>query len=135
MLKSLRTKVNSRIGEFCYHELKKVTPKRAKGMFNFKCFDNAVDYAASHKDCEVIMGIYIQKINGEPSIHFWIRQNGKDLEVSIGYKVDQWDYYEIRRIDKKDYGIIGVVFDDALKYYRHKLLTTFERLLIRGRVL
>jgi len=129
--KRIKKRIESRIGEFCYHELEKVEVKKKVGLFNYKCFHNACEYASSRNGCEVVMGIYINKRDNHPSLHFWCRdKNGKDLEVSMGYLAECYSYYEIRVIKVYDYFIIDGVFEDAMEYYRNKLTTKWERFIL-----
>lgn len=135
MFKKINKKIQNRIGEFCYYELKKVFPKRGNGVFNQKCFHNAVDYAKSHKNCKVVMGIYSEKGTEEYHLHFWVRKDSKDLEVSIGYQCEHYKYYELKIIPEIDYDVIEGIFSDGLAYYKEKLTTPYERFWVTGRVL
>ncbi|MCH9735847.1 MAG: hypothetical protein K0U78_15055 [Actinomycetia bacterium] len=135
--KTAKAKIKDRINEYCYHELKKVEVRPKVGLFNFKCFYNACEYASKNKGCEVILGIYIDKASSTPNLHFWCRdKNGNDLEVSMGYLSSEYNYYEIKVVKISDYNIINGVFSDAMDYYREKLTTPWERFLIgKDRVL
>lgn len=124
---SLRDKTDPLISEYCFHELKECKLRNKQGLFNQRCHLNSIDYASKHKGFEVVMGI--QKYNEESSfhLHFWVRKNSIDYEVSVGYQSDICQYWEIKVIKPSDYSQIFGVFNDALAYYKLKFTTRWQR--------
>ena len=126
----IKTKIHERTFEYCYHDLKEVKVEGRAGLFNRKCFWNACQYATTHKGYKVIMGLYYDRDISRTFLHYWVRKDSKDYDVTLGYLSSQNTYFEIKVIKEKDYHIITRVFDDALEYYRLKLTTRFERFII-----
>lgn len=128
--KKIKNRIQNKVFEYCYHDLKEVKVKSKQGLFNHKCFWNACHYVTTHKKYKVVMGIYYDKENKCCYLHFWVRKDGLDYEVTLGYLAAYNTYFEIRIIEEWDYSIISTVFSDALKYYKLKLTTRFERFII-----
>lgn len=127
------SRIEKRIGEYCYHELKKVEVHKKVGLFNYKCFHNAANFASMNKNHEVIMGFYNRNGTDNYCLHFWVRKDEKDYEVSMGYLAECFNYYEIKIIKDSDWDIIDSVFSDALEYYKEKFVKTwFEKLILIG---
>ena len=55
-------------------------------MFNFRCFENAVQYAQDNPGLEVVEVIYID--NGDPILHYvnFNPDSGEYLETTLGWK-------------------------------------------------
>ena len=129
--KKVIKRLDNRVSEYCYHELKKIYDmKNTQGLFNKKCFYNAVQYASKHKGCEVVMGFYKWCDSDHCSLHFWCKKGDNNYEVSVGYECEYFNYYEIKTIDKKDWVVIDTVFIEALDYYKHKFTTNWERIIL-----
>jgi len=121
----LRAKLGSEIQ--CTKEMIRVIPHA--GKFNFRCFENAVEFARLNPDHAVIEVMYIEK--GEYPILHYINQapDGTYLETTLGYRADNLDYYKMRVIHPDDYKAIGWLFDTALDYWSSKYVKWWHRLL------
>lgn len=120
------------IGEWLYNEHESVEVKSAQGMFNLKCFENAVQYAITHEGCSVVMGIVIEP-NDKTNLHFWnVDAKGNHLETTLGYRAEVLVYYPLRTIPERNYQAIGCVFDDALNYFTNKHTTKWQRFVLGG---
>lgn len=113
--------------EYCYHELKECTPRNKQGLFNQRCHLNSIDYVSKHKGFEVVMGIYKRGGDRDFHLHFWVRKNLIDYEVSVGYQCTEHQYWEIKVIHPNDFPQINAVFTDALEYYKFKFTTPWQR--------
>lgn len=130
--KKFRKTVDKRAIEFCYNEMESVGAKAAQGLFNYKCFFNAVEYATRHKDVEVIMGLYFQ--DGSVFLHFWNKRDETHLETSLGHMASDITYYPIRKIHESDWKIIDQIFSEALDYYNDKLIRWYEKPFVKRAV-
>lgn len=96
-----------------YHEM--ITVEPAQGLFNHKCFFNAVEYAKTHyAGIEVVEVVYIE--DGEPVLHYinFDSTTGKYLETTLGHRAKHLEYYFLRRINEKDFPWIHSEFSRAL---------------------
>ena len=102
-----------------------VTP--TQGLFNYKCFMNAVEWARVHKGMEVLEVIYID--NNEPILHYLNRnkKTGELLETTLGFYADNLEYYVIREIHESDYKYIRAEFDRSLEAWLYKFTNWFDR--------
>jgi len=125
-----RKKIDAYISEWLYNLRDPVEVKPGKGSFNYRCFDNSVQYAKENKSTDVVMGI--TSGGGTTSLHFWNIKNGKHIDNTLGYKSEYISYYQLRIIDPKDYDQIDVVFGDALDFFTEKFTTKWDRFLLNG---
>ena len=124
-------KVHLRISEWLYNTRESVDVSSTGGMFNLRCFHNAIQYATENDGVSVMMGIYVDR--GETVLHFWnVDWNGLHLETTLGYRADDILYYPLKKIDTEDYKNISCVFSDALDYFTTRFTTRFERIILRG---
>lgn len=132
-MKTLNDLINERVITWLENTKEKteVTPKQ--GMFNFRCYENAVEYAFQNKGADVVMGIYVEA-GSVPLLHFWNKKGDKHFETTLGHKAQYHTYYPIRIINPDDYKHIGYIFNEGLKYYRTKFVRWYERPFI-GRIL
>lgn len=116
---SIKQRVQERIKEHFYNTYNSVEEvKNAQGVFNQKCFHNAVQYASKRKEAKVVMGMTFYKNSSEPILHFWCKNSeGEHLEVSTGYQSEYTRYYELREIPEGDWHMICDVFQDAMDHF------------------
>ena len=100
-----------------------------KGLFNYQCFDNAVDYA-TRNGCEVIMGITVRN-GGGPVLHFWCKDSEGHREVSTGYHAKSTVYYALINVQIRDWDQIGSVFLDGITHWRFHSANAFQYLILR----
>jgi len=114
----------------------RVYPQPTAGLFNYKCFFNAVEYAKNHEGIEVYECVMVEQ--GEPILHYVNYDNisGKYLETSIGHQAELNEYYVIRQVDPADYPHVSTEFERALESWTNQFTTWFDRKILRiGRIL
>lgn len=111
----------------CSKEVITVIPYR--GMFNYQCYDNAVEYTRIHPDHTVVETIYIEKGNW-PTLHY-VNQapDGTYLDTTLGYKAESYEYYFLRKIHPDDYKAMSWLFNNTVDYWSAKYLKWWHRLL------
>lgn len=121
----LRAKVMTDIQ--CTKEVIQVEPKQ--GLFNFRCYENAVEYARLNPDHKVIEVIYIES-RKYPTLHY-INQapDGTYLETTLGFRAADLEYFKLREIHEDDYRCIGWIFNETLEYWTNTRLKWWHRLL------
>jgi hypothetical protein len=112
----------------------RVHPHPTKGVFNFRCFENAVQHASEYKvqenvevwECMIVDG-------GDPALHYICKDVGTGyfLEVTIGWRADYVEYYPIRKVSPADWKAIGSVFNDSLGYWHREYTNWFDRAVLR----
>jgi hypothetical protein len=113
-----------------------IKPEPTLGLFNFRCFENAVEYARRYPELEVIEVIYLD--GGVPILHYINRDpaNGKYLETTLGWRAQYLEYYHIRKIHPDDHRYLPGEFDRSLGSWLHQFTTWFDRKVLRiGRIL
>ena len=111
------------------HEQIKVKP--TLGLFNFRCYENSVEYVRRYPELEVVEVIYID--NGQPILHY-LNYDPKEkeyLETTLGYRAEHLEYYRIRTIDKADYRYMATEFDRGLDVWLNRFTNWFERNILR----
>lgn len=111
------------------HERIQVQPKQ--GLFNYKCFFNATQYAMTHKDHTVVEVIYIEY--GTPILHY-INKNmktGEYLETTLGYRASNLEYYLIREVPEFCEANMNHVFNTSLDAWTHQFTNWFDRVILR----
>jgi hypothetical protein len=90
-------------------------------VFNFRCFENAVQYAHDHPGHEVIEVIYID--GGDPILHYvnFLPESGEYVETTLGWRAEHLEYYRVRRIHPDDWKHIHAEFDRALTSWTEEL--------------
>ena len=109
-----------------------IEPVPTQGLFNFRCFENVVEYVRLHPNrrftvCEVI---YIE--DNEPVLHYLLRDEdtSKYLEVTLGWRADHLEFYLIRDLLPSDHKRIHTEFDRSLADWQDEFLPTFWRKLL-----
>lgn len=109
------------------YELIKPIPKQ--GLFNYRCFDNAVEYNRLYS-CGVVEVMYFD--GKYPVLHYLnVDSNGTYLETSLGWKADIYEYYKIRKVDQIHFEEIGKVFEVSLNSWCEQFVGWFGRKILR----
>lgn len=92
-----------------------IVARPIQGLFNFRCFENAVQYARDNPGIKVVEVMLDD--GGLPILHFINYDPVKDeyLETTQGWRADVMDYYFIRVIHEEQYRYIGTLFDKSVK--------------------
>lgn len=107
-------KIQERLVALVRSRYELITPEPEQGLFNFRCFDNAVEYARRFPGMDVVEVIYIDA--GEPILHYVNHDHTTDryLETTLGWRAKHLEYYRVRRIHPNDHAHIHAEFDRAL---------------------
>lgn len=131
MKKFLKTKAQERLLRYVRTRHELIKPEPTLGLFNFRCFENSVEYVRRYPELEVVEVIYVD--GGEPILHYlnFDPANGKYLETTLGWRADHLEYYFIRKVHKEDQRYIHNEFDRALASWNEQFLGWFARNILR----
>jgi hypothetical protein len=124
---SAQKRIHERLCRFVRTRYELIKPKGVRGVFNFRCFENAVQYAHDHPGHEVIEVIYID--GGDPILHYvnFLPESGEYVETTLGWRAEHLEYYRVRRIHPDDWKHIHAEFDRALTSWTEEWATWWER--------
>lgn len=108
-----------------------IRPEPTLGMFNFRCYENAVEYNRRYPEMEVIEVIYM---DGTCPILHYINYDPLDkkyLETTLGWRAPYLEYYHIRRIHPDDYHRITQEFERSLDSWLEQFTSWFQRKVLR----
>lgn len=111
------------------HEEIRVTPQL--GLFNFRCFENAVEYCRRYPDLQVAEVIYID--GDYPVLHYINYDPVKKeyLETTLGWRAEFLEYYFIRIVHKDSHRHIGNEFERAMRGWTDQFVGWFGRYVLR----
>jgi len=108
----------------------KVLP--TQGLFNYRCFENAVQWVRDRPDREwtIVEVVYLDE--GQPILHYVVRDaQGHHHEVSLGWRADTGlEYYPMRDLLPEDHVNVRAEFNRSLKYWKQNFTTWWERPLV-----
>lgn len=108
-----------------------------QGLFNFRCHENCVQWVRQHpdEDLEVVETIYVDC--GEPVLHYVVRERatGRLLEVTLGWRAKQLEYYPVRALLPDDLDHVHAEFERSLDHWLRAYVPWWGRLIGVGRVL
>lgn len=113
MVAMLKQKAKGELLRHIRNRFKRIKVEPAQGLFNFRCFENAVEYARLHPNMRVVEVMLDD--SGEPILHY-INQDmetGVYYETTQGWRAEYMDYYFLREIHKEQHGYIGTIFSKA----------------------
>lgn len=124
-------KIHGRLKGHVRSRYEMIKPEPTLGLFNFRCFENAVEYARRYPEMEVIEVIYVD--NGTPILHYinYDPLDKKYLETTLGWRAPYLEYYHIRKIHVDDYYRISSEFDCSLGSWLEQFSNWFDRLILR----
>lgn len=132
-MKTLTERIHKRIFEHLYNTSTPVTAKNVHGVFNAKCFENAVQYASKHKGVDVVMGVIFY--GEKPTLHFWNKKGEEHLETTLGYQCEWYKYYPQRVLQSHEWDNTHKIFEDGLDYYWQTFVKWYEKpFVLEGRV-
>lgn len=110
-----------------------IKPLEIQGLFNFRCHENAVQYVRDNPSrlLEVVETIYLD--GGEPTLHYIVRDKvtGDYLEVTLGWRTRQLEYYVTRTLLPGDLDYIHGEFSRSLDHWRDLYVNPVARVLLR----
>ncbi len=104
----------------------------AQGLFNFRCHENCVQWVRQRpdEDLEVVETVYVD--GGEPILHYVVRERatGRLLEVTLGWRAKQLEYYPVRTLLPEDLDHIHAEFDRSLTHWLEAYVPWWGRVLL-----
>ena len=116
----------------CRHVRSKYTMidvEAGNGMFNFRCHDNAVQFAKTHEGYGIAEVLYID--HEQAYLHYVNTKDGKFIDNTLGWRANHLEYYRIRDIHPSDYNQIGAEFNRGLDDWTEQFTRWFDRKLLR----
>ena len=128
---SYTERVQRRITSFVRSTHEQIHPEPTLGLFNFRCYENAVEYKRRYPEMEVVEVIYIDGV--QPILHYINRNpvDGAYLETTLGWKSEYLEYYFIRKVIPTDHRYIANEFDRGLNVWLKRFTNWFERNILR----
>jgi hypothetical protein len=121
---SMRDKLKKKASRHIQATKQRIEVRAEQGLFQHKCFDNAVQYCTEHGGTVV----EVIAIKDEwPVLHYINKVDGVYLETTLGYKAEYHEYYFLREILPDDHKHIGWMFDSALHYLSAPYLKWYHR--------
>lgn len=107
-----------------------IRPLPEQGLFNFRCHENCVEYLRTHphRGLRIAETIYLDR--GTPILHYVVVDGDRYLEVTLGWRAEQLEYYLIRVLDERDHAHIHDEFDRALTDWLHDFTSWFDRTIL-----
>lgn len=131
MKNKIKLKAQEKLLRYVRTRYELIKPEPKLGLFNFRCFENSVEYVRRYPELEVCEVIIVD--NGEPILHYlnYDPANGKYLETTLGWRADYLEYYLIRKIHKDDQRYIHNEFERALQSWKEQFLGWFGAKILR----
>ena len=128
---SYEKRVQKRIRDYVRSMHEQIKPEPTLGLFNFRCYENAVEYNRRYPEMEVIEVIYID--NGQPILHYINRNpvDGAYLETTLGWRAECLEYYFIRKVHHDDHRWVSGEFERGLDVWLYRFTNWFERNILR----
>lgn len=104
-----------------------VRPIPEAGLFNFRCHENCVEYLRTHPGVGLRIAETIYLAEGEPVLHYVVVDGDRYLEVTLGWRAEQLEYYLVRILDERDHTRIHSEFDRSLTDWLHEFTSWWDR--------
>jgi len=124
--KAIRS-IHDKLKRYVRSRYEMIRPEATLGLFNFRCFENVVEYARRYPEMEVIEVIYVD--DGLPILHYinYDPVDKKYLETTLGWRAPYLEYYHIRKIHPDDYHRISKEFECSLDSWLEQFTSWFHR--------
>src|SRR5574337_1289015 len=127
-INNLRSRLHREVCDYVRGRYPRIAVAPCQGLFNSRCFYNAVEYARRMPDTEVVEVIYFDE--GWPILHYLNRDAaGVYHETSLGHLAARLEYYKIRTIYSGDWDRIHDVFVNSQRQWNKQFLNGFHRAL------
>ena len=122
--------LHKRLAEHVRSRYELIRVKPTLGLFNFRCFENVVEYVRRYPQLEVHEVIYMD--NGTPILHYvnYDPERKEYLETTLGWRGEFLEYYHIRKIHKDDHRYIQSEFNRSLDSWFHQFATWFDQYIL-----
>ncbi len=101
------------------------------GLFNHKCFNNAVQYYYDNnrKGNKVKVFEVIAISESDPCLHYinYDKNTKTYLETTLGYKANSIEYYLIREVHKDEFTNIENSFKNSLNEWNNRFISWIDR--------
>lgn len=123
--------IEERLKRYVRSRYELIRPEATLGLFNFRCYENAVEYARRYPEMEVIEVIYVD--GTKPILHYinYDPLDKKYLETTLGWRAPYLEYYYIRPIHPNDYPHIEDEFERSLYSWLEQFTNWFHRKILR----
>lgn len=124
-------RIHSRICTHVRSRFEMIKPEPTLGLFNFRCFENAVEYNRRYPEFKVVEVIYID--GGCPILHYinFNELTNSYHETTLGWRAEHLEYYKIRFVHADDYKHISNEFERSLESWLNEFTNWFERVILR----
>ena len=104
-----------------------IRPQPEQGLFNFRCHENCVEYLRTHpgRGLRIAETIYLDE--GEPILHYVVVDGDRYLEVTLGWRTEQLEYYLVRVLDERDHTRIHSEFNRSIADWTEEFTSWFDR--------
>ena len=101
--------------------------KPVRGMFNYRCHENAIQYAFENPGMKVIE-VFQVELSGAHLHYINQNEHGEYLETTLGWKSRLYEYYYVRELVPDDYDCIGWIFDNVVDTWSKEWLKWYHYL-------
>ena len=121
--------LHSRVSNYVRTNLKKISVQPKAGLFNYRCYYNAVEYARNNTDCAIAEVIYIDE--GQPILHYInVDKDGNFLETSLGFLSEELEYYFVNTVDESEWLKIHNRFCRTLDVWLRMFSNSWDRIVL-----
>ena len=128
--KAIRS-IHDKLKRYVRSRYEMIRPEATLGLFNFRCHENCVEYLRTHPDRGLRIAETVYLDGGEPILHYVVVDGDRYLEVTLGWRAEQLEYYLIRVLDERDHARIHSEFDRSLTDWLHDFTSWFDRAILR----
>lgn len=114
-----------KMNEYARSNLQKIDVEEKQGIFNYRCYYNACQFASKHPEYSVYEVVYFD--DKKPTLHYINEKDGKFYETTLGYLCKGYEYFVIKKIEKHQYQNIINIFMESLKYWNEKYVGFYGR--------
>ncbi len=112
----------------------RIFPLPTRGIFNFRCHQNCVQWVKDHPDegLQIVECIYLHMGDvTQPILHYLVKdREGRYLEVTTGYEAELCEYYLIRTIPEVEWPKLPEIFSRSLGAWLLEYTNPVARLLL-----
>lgn len=131
MRQSYINRAQARVSAHLRAHNERIFPQPTRGLFNFRCHNNCVQWVKDHPDegLEIVECIFLYEGSAEnPILHYLVRdRDGRYLEVTTGYECLASEYYLVRKVPEEEWQKLPDIFSRSLNTW----LLEFTHPLIR----
>lgn len=102
------------------------TAVNAQGLFNFRCFENAVQYAKDNEGFGIQEVILVAQ-NDECILHYVNSKDGILYETTLGWRHIEYEYFVQREVTEAEWNSIHSSFTGSLDMWLYECTNWFDR--------